>query len=132
MNMNKKNKVLDKLLNELVATVQNTKNFVIEQAPDIAKEMIAEEKIINSIIFAISAFALLLSLIGFAFGLFGPEPKNWNDFSMLALSRVIFGTISIISGAVSIGTLYDSTIKLLCLKVAPKVFLLTKLSKLVK
>ena len=130
--MSNKNDVLNNLLNELIVTVKDAKNFAVDQAPDIAKEMISEEKVVQSVSLAMGSFTLLASLGLGLFALLGPDPKNWNDFSVLALGRCSSGLFCIIGLLFSTHTVYESSIKLLRLKVAPKVFLLNKLSRLVK
>lgn len=130
-----KSSTVDKLFNELLVSIHDAKDFAVEQAPEIAKQMVAEEVAVNQVKIVSSVVVLTLSFLTVLFCIFGPEVKNWDNPSTIGLlgwSKLILGAFSGIGTVICTFELYESSIALMKLRVAPKVFLLKKLSKLAR
>lgn len=131
MSEEKKETKLDVLLEGLYETLKETKGFVLEQAPDVAKEMIAERTVelkydlIENIVGV--SVGLILMLVSYLIDL----PSNWDYVAACFLRGLglLFGSIIlIISGETTMNTLS----LIAQLKSAPKVFILYRLRRLMK
>jgi hypothetical protein len=127
-----KSSTVDRLFDELLVSIHDAKDFAVEQAPEIAKQMIAEEIAVNQVQIVSSVAVLTLVLLAVLFCVFGPVVRDWNGSqdAPLIITKFVLSLASIPGTLISIGTLYNSSMALMKLRVAPKVFLLKKLSKL--
>lgn len=118
-----KQQVLNALLEETLSTVKQAKDFTIEQAPDLAKEVIAEAKAQNYL-------ALFLGLFLGGFGLYvfftKPMVNKFETDGTLWTGLVI--VLLLMANIISLIALSD----LISLKTAPKTYVLRKLAKTIK
>lgn len=61
-------KITDKLLSELLDTVQKTKSFTSKQLPEVAKEIITVEKVSAYRNLALGVIGIFISIIAFGYG----------------------------------------------------------------
>lgn len=110
---------------ELLATLKSTKEFVIEQAPDVVQQLIAYNIAEASLYLALGA-AFMVS--GFIFYIKGAKAHsksaNADDFMPQYLTA---GTLGFVGGCMAVGTSLD----LAKLILAPKIFLIEYLTRLV-
>ena len=112
----------EEVLKELLETIKDTKSFVLDQAPDVAKEMILLARI-ESIIILIGSLFLFYLLFYFKRKLSEIE-SSYGEMSM------IYTLLSIISPIFGMFGLICVLSNLSCW-FAPKYFLLEELSKLI-
>ena len=112
----------EEVLKELLVTIKDTKSFVLEQAPDVAQEMILLARI-ESVIILIGSLLLFYLLFYFKRKLSEVE-RSYDEMSMvyalLSIISPIFGMFGLIAVLSSLSCWF-----------APKYFLLKELSKLI-
>jgi hypothetical protein len=118
-------KRVDQVVESLVNTLEQSKNFVLEQAPDVARQMIAEREVelkFDIISFASGFIACLATVLICFF---------WNNQSdSVVIARWVIGIIAGFSVLPTGSCLFSTLSKMAQLKVAPKVFLLYRLKRL--
>jgi hypothetical protein len=126
--MNKK--VLNNAFNSLIKRLEQTEKFVLDQAPEICKQMIREMMICNimkivgcaiaAIIFSIAAYEL-------GFYIWGPEFSGRSKDG----SGLLFFLVLIANGF-SLAGIYDGIHGLIFIKNCPKLYLLRSFRNLIK
>jgi hypothetical protein len=117
-------KIMDFILN----TLQTTKDFVIEQAPDVVRQMLNYD-LINCITWMfVFIFIIIVGIL-----LFKPLKKfayKYNDESDgVSFIPIILVTITtFICGMIFLTNLYDKTSTILQIKYTPKAYLIYKLT----
>ena len=112
----------EEVLKDLLVTIKETKSFVLEQAPDVAQEMILLARI-ESVIVLIGSLLFFYLLFYFK-GKLNEIESNYDDMSM------VYALLSIISPIIGVIGLVAVLGSLSCW-FAPKYFLLKELSKLI-
>ena len=113
------------LLEELTSTLKETKGFVLEQAPDVAQQMVAEEVIKLKYDLTKCILLFIFSLVTAVTCYFYPDSREG--------AMVLRAVLGILGLLFVIGMSHDilSTMSEFAqLKAAPKVFLLYKLQRL--
>lgn len=113
----------DGLVTELVEIIKSSKDFAIEQAPDVARQMILRQEIVGAI-FLVAALFFYLSW----FKLYRYLKKEEQDESIWFL-YVIFGSVAGLFFFAFGLCVIDETITVIF---APKVYLLEHLSSIIK
>ncbi len=115
---------LNKAYKAIISRLEKTEKFVIEQAPEVCKQMIKEQEIESKTALIQSSFAGFFMLLSFAFFWYKGYTCGdgwWAAFTFNALSLAIpFGI-----GTEAIKELYQ-------LKVCPKLFLLREFKNLIR
>lgn len=115
------------LLDELTTIIKDSKSFALEQAPDIAKQLVAEKgvelkyNLINCFIGNAASLAVLALCLYY--------PQNSEGWLLI---RGLIGATALVCSLISLVETLGTFSQLAQLKVAPKVFLLRQLRKLVK
>jgi len=111
----------EEVLKELLETIKDTKSFVLEQAPDVAQEMILIARVESFIIFIV----IIISIYGFLFSKKKVKELKPNTDASLAytFSTIAFPGVFIIT--------FMKLVSYLPCWIAPKYFLLKELSKLI-
>lgn len=114
-------KKLDKAVNGLISRLEKAEKFVLDQAPDICKEIVAEKKALAIYaIFNLGFFAFLSSMIALSGAVF------INDGAGKFVIGLVFGVVAVVLSACSIEAGQD----LISLKKAPKLTILRTLRNL--
>lgn len=120
--------VLNQALQGFLSRLEKTEKFVLDQAPDVCKEMIREVVVAAQIQLTVAVLVAVLCIPMIPISIhnhltdYRGEPTGW----ALLLS---LGIIGIASG---IWLAFDASYQLLYLKNCPKLFLLRQFKKLVK
>ena len=123
--MGSKNDIVNELINDVIYKLEKMETFTLEQAPDLCKEIVLEEKtklenwvIISSFLLFLFIAALVGAIVGYNVARDG---RGW---------QLVFGAFMIIlpiaSVAASMATL-EAALKLRVLKAAPKPHILRTL-----
>lgn len=132
--MKNNEKVLNTALKGLVSRLEKTEKFVLEQAPDICKQMVQESKQNSYINLFTNGLFMLISIV--ASVIFSHMAYvSFNDFHSSSDGTAGRTILAIISLAATIGTSCDVTSSLkwlLFLKNCPKLFLLREFRDLLK
>ncbi len=112
----------EEVLKELLSTIKDTKSFVLEQAPDVAQEMILLARIESVAVLAVSLF--LFYLVFYLHRKIGELEYDCDDrsmvYSLLSIISPIFGMLGLIC-----------VLNHLSCWFAPKYFLIKQLCKLI-
>jgi hypothetical protein len=117
----------EEIVSKLVEYIEGTKDFVLEQAPEILKEALRYEYLSSLFISISSGVLLVLALSVFYYAFCHPMVDKYGDRSFGS------GMTMIVSAFVAVmvsGTLCISIDKIIKINVAPKYFLLTLLLKI--
>lgn len=130
--MSKKETVFEQAMSTLLAKVDSTEKFVVEQSPEVCRQLIAEKVMLEKmdVITSSLIFVFLAPVTGFAlFRIFTGEFSAYSNapagYCFLA---ALTGTVVV----VSLLSVVDSIQNLMRLKIAPKVFLLREFSEFAK
>lgn len=131
--MSKKQSSVDNLLGELLATVKEVKNITAEQAPEIAKEMIADKIYVKKqdSLQAVVVFLVGVTLMTISYNLL-QVPNEHFDPSAGHVIGVILGLVSLIMIPVGFFSAWSGIITINRIKIAPKAFLVRELSELAR
>lgn len=113
------------IINGLTETLKETKDFVLEQAPDVAKQLLVAEMIKLKFQLIMCAFFSAVSL-----GVFMGAVFYHNDDSLICIARFIVGCISFLCTLGSMSETATCVSQLISVTVAPKAFLLKKFKSL--
>jgi uncharacterized protein with NRDE domain len=122
-----KMKPTDQLITELIRILTNTKNFVLEQAPDLTKELVQKEIIMSSI-YTISSLLVITSTIVITRVIFLRTKDD--SFVDRDFKRVRASAIGLTIGVIALSALFRSSEALITCIYAPKVFILEYLNHL--
>lgn len=114
----------EELIKELLTTIKDTKSFVLDQAPEVAQELILLARVESAIYFL---FIIIISSISLWFFKKGLKLKKEEEDTYYNKHIDCFFTSAI---ALSFTIPFFCGISLACW-IAPKVFLIRELSKLV-
>lgn len=109
----------EEALKEVLNIIQSTKYFVLEQAPDLAKDIVSYGRIFSLFELSISIFLVVFTVLFFKFTKKRVKNNDWNDDCWMPIS--IIGTIVIIIGVISSIVNVEQAILAWC---APKMYLL--------
>jgi hypothetical protein len=120
----------DDLIRELLTTLQSTKSFVIEQAPDVVQELV-HYKLVESLIVCIICILAMFAYryVGIRVWKYTQTLDSYSDFPFAAGLVAVFGGIPL-----TIATLFflaNSASTAIQIYIAPKIFLIEYLSGLV-
>ncbi len=113
------------LAKELLTMLKSTKEFVIEQAPDVVQQLIAYSTVESSICLFVSLVIVVVGASLIRSGLKSLKKDKYDDFAMIC---VVAGSIS---GVVGLTAITINSMALAKVLVAPKIFLIEYLSRLV-
>ena len=126
---------LESLVKELVSISSDTKSFVADQAPDLAKQFIAERMVdlISDGFLALVLFGIGVACMTWLHGWqYVPNPESfhyyYDDYMVCKFIGYFFSGLGT---AVGFSCLVSTADKVFKLKVAPKVYLLRELKELV-
>jgi hypothetical protein len=128
-NMNKK--TLNSAFTALIKKLEQTEKFVLDQAPEICKQMIRETMIANIMgIVGCTIAAIILSIAAYKLGfhIWGTESLSTNDNMG---SGLLFFLALVVNG-LSLAGIYDGVYGLIFIKNCPKLYLLRSFRKLIK
>lgn len=124
-------KALEFAVKKLVKTLENTTNFVLEQAPDVLKEMVTEAKIGAAFAISASSIALIVCLTTMYYfipkSLENPQIGHYSDNTGYGFISVFASSGAIACTAFIVCSIYG----LVVLNKCPKLFLLRQLKELV-
>lgn len=124
---------VDDLLNGLVGRLEKLEKVTVEQFPEVCKEIVNERKVDlqnKSIVNAIGSFLSLLVLMVSIFLInMGMTDRHHEGLGFFGTILAFFSAIGIIAFIVDLTT---TLLELRVLKIAPKVYVLKQLRKLVK
>lgn len=135
--MNKNKDILNVALKSLISRLEKTEKFVVEQAPDICKQMIYEKKLnlIINIIMEALLFVVLLFVTVYTAIKCHQYSEVSNRYNELSTYCTLFGIASLLSAMgffCNIRELRNSVEWLVYLKKCPKLFLLREFKTLMK
>ena len=127
--MNKKNveSKFDEVINGLVETLKETKSFVRDQAPDVAKQILAEREVEIRYELAKNIVALSAVISVFTLALSWPNPSE-----VAMVVRIIAGVGAAIMAIAVTECIFSNLKDGAMLKAAPKVYLLRVLRGFIK
>jgi len=113
----------EELIKELLTTIKDTKNFVLDQAPEVAQEMILLARVESAIFFAVSLFFITI-----AFTFLKNKHLKCDEYSDESLTYLLMRIVFPIIGFCGVLCAINN----LSCWIAPKVFLLKQLSNLLR
>lgn len=126
----KKEQVIANAYESLIKRLESTEKFVVEQAPDVCKEIIKEKLLDETINVLTYSFGLIVGIIITFIGIhYSLDTVNPN-YIRFPLGFVSF--VSICSIFPTSGSLIDSINRLLIIKMCPKLTLIRQLKRLIQ
>ena len=124
-------KKLEKAVNAIVTRLEKAENFVLEQAPDVCKEVIAEKKALGQLTIGVSIFIIMLLI---TLGLIANHniDHTYSLGSNENCGPMVLIGLSVMLIVVCLGFIIDTSVRLISLKVAPKLNILRELKSLVE
>jgi len=124
-----KNDIVNELVNDVIHKLEKMETFTLEQAPDLCKEILLEEKTNEENIIIFNGFLLLsfiAALVGAIVGYnVASDGRGW---------QLVFGALMVIlPTAIMVASLFalEAVLDLRVLKVAPKPLILRKLREFI-
>lgn len=130
---NSDKKLLTDAMKGLIKRLDKTEKFVLDQAPDLCKQMVTEVLIENYIQLAVASIIMLLSVAVIPIAIHNGINYEYSSGSYSGPTRYFFlMVIGFIGALISSGMVVNAGYYLLYLKNCPKLFLLREFKKLVK
>lgn len=138
--MEENKEVLKEALKELVIRLNKAEDFVIEQMPQICQQIIArktaEEKfdLVTSSLISVLSLLASIGLITYCYHLANLPAEECNYSCGHTGTTILAGVGALVTGIFflcSLGGAIESKKRLLLLKIAPKLYVLEKLSDLI-
>jgi len=126
---NKASATLNTAVTSLIERLEKAESFVLDQAPDVCKEVIAEKKSLTLFAFTISvSFSVLFVILAISsYICLSPMVEHHDDFSPKSFYTAVFFVLSALPILNSISKFGE----LLSLRAAPKLTILRELHRLV-
>lgn len=120
------NKGVENQLIELLQSVNDIKDFTIEQAPDVVQQLLTYSLVSSLLYVVVNSIIIVLAYMS-ATKWSDQAPDLYGDWSM---SKVLSYSLGSVAGAIALAGMFVNVVKICKITLAPKLFVLEYASKL--